>query len=148
MLRFFAAYVCTAAVLFPLDLIWIGGIARGFYRDGLGPIMATAFHRDDLLGRRVRRLVGEDTPVGTHLTRRSALGAALALSAVWASGLIVVHPLAAEAGHVSSRVTAEAHHCTHENGWPFSHLFCRSAAAHAHGTATGTGDAHHCPHAS
>ena len=40
MIRFFAAYVCTAAVLFPLDLVWIGGIARGFYRDGLGPIMA------------------------------------------------------------------------------------------------------------
>ncbi len=40
MLRFFAAYVCTAAILFPLDLAWIGGIARNFYRDGLGPIMA------------------------------------------------------------------------------------------------------------
>ena len=40
MLRFFTAYVCTAAILFPLDLIWIGGIARNFYRDGLGPIMA------------------------------------------------------------------------------------------------------------
>ena len=40
MLRFFAAYVCTAAIFFPLDLMWIGGVARGFYRDGLGPILA------------------------------------------------------------------------------------------------------------
>ena len=40
MLRFFTAYVCTAAILFPLDLIWIGAIAKNFYRDGLGPIMA------------------------------------------------------------------------------------------------------------
>jgi uncharacterized membrane protein len=40
MIRFFAAYVCTAAVFFPIDLIWIGGIARDFYRRGLGSLMS------------------------------------------------------------------------------------------------------------
>jgi uncharacterized membrane protein len=40
MLRYLTAYVCTAFILFPIDLIWIGGIAKNFYRDGLGSLMA------------------------------------------------------------------------------------------------------------
>jgi Zn-dependent protease with chaperone function len=104
---------------------------------------ATAFHRAEILGRRVRRLAGEDAPIGTHLTRRSTLGAALALAAVWVSGLIVAHPLPAY-GH--TMVVAEAshagtHHCRHEHAWAVSHLFCRGFGGHS--TAS---SGQHCPH--
>ena len=103
---------------------------------------ATAFHRAEILGRRVRRLAGEDAPIGTHLTRRSAIGAALALSAVWVSGLIVAHPLPAY-GHavVAQAAHAGAHHCRHEHAWAISHLFCRGFGGHAT-----VGSAQHCPH--
>ncbi|GLK78425.1 DUF2177 family protein [Methylopila turkensis] len=33
------AYVATAVVFFALDLLWLGVIARDFYRDQLGPLM-------------------------------------------------------------------------------------------------------------
>jgi uncharacterized membrane protein len=39
LLRYLTAYVSTAAILFTLDLLWIGRIAADFYKDGLGPIM-------------------------------------------------------------------------------------------------------------
>src|SRR5437764_1291414 len=39
MLRFLVAYVCTAAVYFPTDLIWIGIVAQKFYRDEMGPLL-------------------------------------------------------------------------------------------------------------
>ena len=120
-------------------------IAQGF--GGQHPAIlatATAFHRAEILGRRVRRLAGEDAPIGTHLTRRSVIGAALALSAVWMSGLVVAHPLpayghsiVAEAGH------GAAHHCRHQHAWAVSHLFCRGFDSHATASA-----AQHCPHSS
>lgn len=40
MLRFFVAYVCTATVYFPIDLIWIGAIARTFYRTQMGVLLS------------------------------------------------------------------------------------------------------------
>lgn len=46
-----------------------------------------------LLERRVRRLVGGETALGTHVTRRSLGGAAAALALVWISGLVVTHPM-------------------------------------------------------
>ena len=49
---------------------------------------AVGFQRADLVDRRIRRLAGEDAPVGTHLTGRSLAGAAAALATVWISGLV------------------------------------------------------------
>jgi Zn-dependent protease with chaperone function len=83
------------------------------------PTSAVGFHRDDLLERRVRRLAGEETPVRSHLTRRSVLGAAAALSLVWASGLVVAHPLPSAEHHV-----AGTEHCRHRGESAFEHLFC------------------------
>ena len=79
---------------------------------------AIGFFRHDLLERRIRRLAGEDAPVRTHVTRRSVLGAALALTLVWSSGIIAAHPLSAEerADH--------AGHCHHRGESALSHLFC------------------------
>ncbi len=75
--------------------------------------------RRDMLERRVRRLAGEDDAVGFEVPRRSLVGAALMLAAVWASGVMVLHPLP-ESGH-------HAAHCSHEGDWQLSHLFCAHA---------------------
>lgn len=78
----------------------------------------------DLLERRVRRLAGSDTPLGTHVTRRSLVAAAAALMVVWVSGLVVAHPLPdASATH------AFADHCEHHRRSAFTHLFCLHTAA-------------------
>jgi uncharacterized membrane protein len=37
---FFKAWAATAAFILALDAVWLGVIARGFYRDQLGPLMA------------------------------------------------------------------------------------------------------------
>ncbi len=95
----------------------------------VGPLgLAVGFQRRDLLERRVRRLAGEDAVVGFQVPRRSIAGAALVLLAVWASGVIVLHPLPAH-DDVSG-------HCTHTGAWQISHLFCN----HSHAA----GDP--CPH--
>lgn len=77
----------------------------------------TGFHRPDLLDRRIRRLAGEQPPVTSHVTRRSVIGAALALGLVWTSGVLMAHPLPSERSNVPV-------HCTHEGEWALSHLFC------------------------
>ena len=78
----------------------------------------------DLLERRVRRLTGSDTPLGTHVTRRSLAAATGALVIVWISGLVVAHPLPnASATH------AFADHCEHHRANAFTHLFCLHATA-------------------
>ena len=108
------------------------------------PIGAVGFHRAILLERRVRRLIGEDTPVGTHVTGHSLAGAATALTLVWISGLIMAHPLAAAAASmegVNSGAAKHApmpEHCRHRNGWAIGHIFCLGLAHHATGT--------QCPH--
>lgn len=76
------------------------------------------FVRPDLLERRVRRLAGEETPVRSHVTRRSLLGAAAALAVVWTSGLLLTHPLPAHAAAADDR------HCEHHDESALSHLFC------------------------
>ena len=70
-----------------------------------------------LLDRRVRRLAGEVANVSSHLTRRSVVGAAFVLSAVWVSGVAVAHPMHAAGTHGA--------HCVHPGMSAFSHLFCR-----------------------
>ena len=119
-------------------------VARLFGRTGPMDSVITAFHRDEMLGRRVRRLVGEDAPVGTHLTRRSVVGAALALAAVWLSGMTVTHPLPGQSGHEASHDAAV--HCAHESEGPFSHLFCRGWRSQSARASDGSVSAKDCPH--
>lgn len=92
------------------------------------------FQRRDLLERRIRRLAGEDAPVGSHLTRRSLAGAALALALVMSSGAFVAAPVPSPAGAVRHS------HCVHRGESALRHLFC----AGFHRTSAG---ASHCPHA-
>lgn len=94
---------------------------------------AVGFQRIDLLERRIRRLAGEDAPIGTHVSRRSLAAAGSALLAVWLSGVIVLHPLPS-VGATSARFD----HCDHDGSF-LAHLFCRGEASRAAATA--------CPHA-
>lgn len=70
----------------------------------------------DLLGRRVRRLAGEDAPVRTHLTRRGIVMASGALVLVWVSSLAMDHP---------ANASVQSSHCAHETGFVLSHLLCQ-----------------------
>lgn len=120
---------------------------------GLLGTAAVGFHRPELLERRVRRLAGEDAPVRTHVTGRSLGVAAALLIAVWSSGIIMAHPLAAEGvtGHDAAYGSAPtgSEHCSHHHTWPFAHLFCRGI--HYVPAATGQGQSTRgvvrCPHA-
>ena len=102
------------------------------------------FHRVDLLERRVRRLLGEETPIGTHLTRRSLAGAGAVLAAVWVSGLMMAHPLPGDVGSSSSVPAGHAgmKHCMTHHEAPWKHLFCLGFGQHH-----GTGATVPCPHA-
>jgi BlaR1 peptidase M56 len=82
---------------------------------------AVGFQRRDLVQRRVLRLAGEPTPVGFRVPRRSIVGAATMLLAVWASGVMALHPLL-PAAH-------DASHCAHEGAAQWRHLFCAHAGA-------------------
>lgn len=44
MTRLFAAYLGTALTLLLLDLLWLGVVAKDWYRQGLGHLMAEAPH--------------------------------------------------------------------------------------------------------
>lgn len=79
---------------------------------------AVGFHKAELLDRRIRRLAGEDAAVSTHVTRRSVVGAGLALVLVMVSGVVAGQPAAL------ATASGSAHHCEHGNESPFSHLFC------------------------
>ena len=93
---------------------------------------APGFARHDLIDRRVRRLVGETTQAGTHVTWRSLVGAAVALALVWSSGVVALHARATDTS------TAMAH-CEHAGAPALSHLFCLRSALLV--------PARHCPHA-
>lgn len=122
---------------------------------------AVGFQRVDLLERRVRRLAGEDTPLGTHVTRGSLAGGVAVLAIVWLSGLMMAHPLAAETApglNVASASIASDHlaHCRHKGGWAILHLFCLGFASPgdpssgtfpAHSRSSPSGVTAHCPHA-
>lgn len=84
---------------------------------GISTGSSIGFYRPDLLDRRIRRLAGEEPPVTSHVTRRSILGAALALGLVWTSGVLMAHPLPSERHDVTT-------HCTHHGEWAVTHLFC------------------------
>lgn len=108
------------------------------------PQGVTGFYRPDLVERRVRRLIGEDVPVGTHVTARSLGAAAMTLALVMASGLIMAHPLAAgtlspaaEELKPSDHKTAPGH-CRHRGGMAITHVFCLGF--------THPVDSSHCPH--
>ena len=77
-----------------------------------------AFYRADLLDRRIRRLAGEETPLRSHVTRRSVIGAAVVLALVWSSGVVMAHPLPAGSSVVHER------HCDHRGELAVAHLFC------------------------
>ena len=97
------------------------------------------FQRVDLLERRVRRLAGEPTTVGTHVTRRSLGGAGATLVAVWVSGLMMAHPLRADGPAATlPQDHASMSHCRHRGAFALSHLFCLGLHSHPSGTP--------CPH--
>ncbi len=89
--------------------------------------------RTNLLDRRIRRLAGEEPPVGSHLTRRSLVGALLALTMVWSSGAIMAHPLPTKEDSHHLR------HCEHPGDRTLSHLLCDPDAPRTSGD--------ECPHA-
>lgn len=93
------------------------------------PLGAVGFEHVDLLERRVRRLAGEDSVAGTHVTRGSLFGATTVLAAIWVSGLIMAHPLPTHvmASGTAAAGGAEQHsllHCDHPGATALSHLFC------------------------
>ncbi|HEX8318667.1 M56 family metallopeptidase [Longimicrobium sp.] len=75
--------------------------------------------RMNLLDRRIRRLAGEEPAPVSRLTRRSVVGAMLALALVGASGAIMSHPLPVD------HMAHPSNHCGHPGESPFGHLFCR-----------------------
>lgn len=74
------------------------------------------FQRTDLMARRIRRLAGEDASVSTHVSGASIGAAGAALVMAWASGLMVLHPLAPASDPLS--------HCERRGSWAITHLFC------------------------
>ena len=121
--------------------------------DGLGKF-AVGFQTPGLIDRRVRRLMGEDVPIRTHVTAGSLVGAGALLTVIALSGLIMAHPLppvgdanggafaspdaAVRSGTPSSGHAAHGDHCKHNHALAVSHLFCLGAGSHAAGRP--------CPH--
>lgn len=86
---------------------------------GRGLHATVGFHHPGLLERRVRRLLGEAPPAGSHLTRRSIAGASLALALMAISGAAVSHPLPGGEPHAGHGPYCEL------EGAPFlDHLHC------------------------
>jgi D-alanyl-D-alanine endopeptidase (penicillin-binding protein 7) len=96
-------------------------LANWRFASGVLPQGAAGFCHGALLERRVRRLLGEEVQLTSHVTRRSMTIAALTLTTVWASGVLMTHPMPAAGAHVQA---AEAH-CAHHSESPLAHLFCR-----------------------
>lgn len=105
--------VLASAILLLAD--WQQGQRASRLQLGVG------FHRDLLLERRVRRLAGELSPPRSHLTRRSIVGACLALAVIWSTGMVMTHPLPA------SDHDGSAGHCQHHQEAALGHLFCLGA---------------------
>lgn len=108
----------AAAVTHPLVLASaILQVARAFSH-GSAPAAATGFHRADMIDRRVRRLLGQEPAPSSHLTRRSLLGASVALCLVLASGTVMAHPL------TDGDPGGDTAHCMHHDAPVVHHLFC------------------------
>ena len=115
---------------------------------------AVGFQSLGLIDRRVRRLMGEDVPIRTHVTAGSLGGAGALLTVIALSGLIMAHPLppgvesdgglfasrdaAVRGGTPSSGHAAHGDHCNHHHTFALAHLFCLGAGSHAAGSP--------CPH--
>ena len=82
------------------------------------------FNHPDLLDRRIRRLVGEDTPLPSRVGRRSLVFASLALVLVLFSGVAAAEPSTLTASAV------EDNHCNHHHGTLWSHLRCSARDCH------------------
>lgn len=93
--------------------------------------VGVGFGRADVLERRIRRLMGEDPRLGTHVTWRSVAAAVGVLAVVWSSGAVMLHAQAIDAAAVTE-------HCEHHGSAPWTHLFCLRSA-----TVT---DRNPCPH--
>ncbi len=86
---------------------------------------AIGFRQDHMMERRIRRLAGEAPLVVSHVSRKSIAAAAVALLAVWASGVMVLHPLPDMSP--SAGLPASGAHCGHTSKSAWSHLFCEGA---------------------
>ena len=117
------------------------GPSSGSFADGY----AVGFVRPDLLDRRVRRLLGENTAPASRVTRTSLATAALALAVVGVSGVVDVHALphgAHAPGSAAVRVVSAVRHCDHARLAAVWHLFCRRGVRGAWITPGGAD----CPH--
>lgn len=146
--------VILASAIVEIARRWGGAAGAGDDRMLAPGGAAVGFQRVDLVDRRVRRLLGEEAAVGTHVTARSLAGAGAILTAVWVSGLIMAHPLPAgveaDGGWFASsnavmpgsgpsdEHAAHGTHCNHHHGFAFTHLFCLGADSHPAGSP--------CPH--
>lgn len=102
------------------------------------PRGAAGFCHSALLERRIRRLLGEEVAVRTHLTRGSLALAAFALALTWTSGVLMAHPLPGD----KPAARADAH-CEHESESPLAHLFCRGEHSGDCPHKSGAGPGHH-----
>ncbi|MDQ2768534.1 MAG: M56 family metallopeptidase [Gemmatimonadota bacterium] len=91
------------------------------------PATAVAFQNVDLLDRRIRRLAGEEARVGTHLTRRSLAYAGAALVLVWASGIMMMHPLP-----TAANLAQGEDHCERHCAPVVMQLLCPTSRVHQH----------------
>ncbi|MBA2686294.1 MAG: M56 family metallopeptidase [Gemmatimonadaceae bacterium] len=91
------------------------------------PATVMAFQHLGLLDRRIRRLAGEEAPIGTHLTRRSLAYAGTALVLVWISGIMMLHPLPTAANLAQGEDNCERH-CAPV----VMHLLCPISPEHGH----------------
>lgn len=118
--------VLASAILALVDWTSMRGARAVAVPDG----MASGIHLPhpggdvDLLDRRIRRLAGESTVVGTRVTRRSLGAATAVLCAVWASGIMMAHPLPALANETEVGMRTTSAHCAHHNRSALAHLFC------------------------
>ena len=102
---------------------------------------ATGFVCHDVLERRVRRLAGESAFGGSHVTKRSIAGAALALLLAWSSGAIMVHPLNAATVTARGEIAPSPMDCdcSHHRVLAIRHLICPERLHRPHVQV-------HCPH--
>ncbi|MEO8880334.1 MAG: M56 family metallopeptidase [Gemmatimonadaceae bacterium] len=91
------------------------------------PASAVAFQHLDLLDRRIRRLAGEEAPIGTHLTRRSLTYAGAALVLVWISGIMMLHPMP-----TAANLAQGEDHCERHCAPVVMHLLCPISREHGH----------------
>lgn len=125
--------------------------ASGSHRSGAARQLpeTVGFASGGLLDRRVRRLTGGTVRGKSHLTGRATTAAAVTLMLVWASGVIVAHPLhaqniriatAARMGKASggdamaTMATMATMDCSRHKGLPLFHILCPETPAN-------------CPHA-